>query len=154
MADKKITDHIQNELIALQNLAANDIRFYKEQQWKVCNYALLIYGAIIAIPKLIVSELECGEYYFLVGVCTLTLVSGIYLIHEMSIPLAKGRDRLSELRKHFDKEISLPAYAAGDDPNIALQRSYEKTSLEKFFYMVIGIGYFLTIWIIYKIMYL
>jgi hypothetical protein len=154
MSDEKISNHIHNELIALQNLAASDIRFYKEQEWKVCNYGLLLYGAIIAIPKLVVSGLNCGEYYFLAGLTTMTLVSGIYLIREMSKPLAKGRDRLSELRKHFDQEVSLRAYAAGDDPSIALQRSSEKVSLEWFFYIVLGIGYILTLWVLYKIMYI
>lgn len=87
----------------------------------------------------------------LVILATVILVSGICLIREMGQPLAKGRDRLSELRKYFDEEVSLRAYSAGGDPKIALQRSSEKVSLEWFFYGVLGLGYAFTVWLLFRV---
>jgi hypothetical protein len=142
-----ITDRIHAELLALQELAAADIAFYKQQQWQICNHALIIDAALVAVPTLI-NGLEALGVLVLWTIALIILAAGLHLVYEMGVPLAQGRNRLAELRQHFDYEISLRAYAAGDDPKVALKRAEDKVSLERFFSIVLIAAFLLTVWLI------
>ena len=150
MSDQKIDDRIHAELLALQDLAVGDIAFYKQQQWQICNHALALDAALVAVVALL-KPLGSIEVFLLCALAFSVLVAGVLLIREMGKSLAKGRDRLPALRKHFDRETSLRAYAAGDDPSIALLSSKEKASLEKFFYFVLGLAFGITVWVVFRL---
>jgi hypothetical protein len=142
-----VSDRVHSELLALQSLAASDIAFYKQQQWQICNHALVLDAALVAVPGL-ATGVETLGVLVLWTLALIILGSGLHLVYEMGVPLAQGRDRLAELRKHFDYEISLPAYAAGGDAAVALRRAEDKVSLEKFFAVVLVISFLLTVWLI------
>lgn len=147
MAEAQISDRIHSELLALQELAASDIAFYKQQQWQIVNHALVVDAALVAVPSLL-DRLNALGVLFLWAIALIILAAGLRLVYEMGVPLAQGRNRLAELRKYFDYDISLPAYAAGDDPKVALRRADEKVSLERFFALVLIVGFILTIWLV------
>lgn len=152
MTDKKVPEHVHAELLALQDLAVSDIAFYKQQQWHVCNYALALYAAIIAVPTVLgIKDINCYELSALIFIALIIFVSGVWLINDMGKSLSKGRNRLPALRKHFDREISLRAYAAGEEPDIALLKAEDKMSLEWFFYIVLFLSCAFTIWLLIKV---
>jgi hypothetical protein len=152
VTESPINDRIHSELLALQQLAAADIAFYKQQQWHIVNHALVVDAALVVVPTL-TNGLGTLGLLFLWAIALIILTAGLHLVSEMGVPLAQGRNRLAELRKHFDYEISLRAYAAGDDPQVALQRANEKISLERFFKLILIVGFILTAWLVMELAY-
>lgn len=99
--------HSPNEeqaLTTFQN-AAEELRFFKGQQWRVADYALLAYAALVTTPSLVQS---CAVSLFagvLVPVVTLAALTVLWSLEEA---LAKERGRLFTAReKHLPliKEI-------------------------------------------------
>ncbi|PKL24820.1 MAG: hypothetical protein CVV46_16890 [Spirochaetae bacterium HGW-Spirochaetae-2] len=150
MEFKKIDDQMHMALLELQNLVVADIAFYKQQQWRICNYALLLFAAIIAIPRLAEPKLANWEYVALMLISIFVLVVGMYLICEMSVPLKKGRMRLDELRKHFDRETVMKAYAGGGEVESELKKANEKETLEGMFNSIMILSFFVTIWLLIR----
>jgi hypothetical protein len=133
MSNDQVDDRIHSELLEFHRMAVSDIAFFKQQQWQVTNYALLLYGAIVAAPKLIGAPLTGAEYSALWIVSLIVLAAGIFLLLDIEKSLAKGRNRLPAARKYFDQEITLRVYAAGRDPESAIITSKERSSLARFF---------------------
>jgi len=136
--------------MALQELAAADIAFYKEKQWNVANYALLLDTAIIAAAKLVISPVSPAERTGLWLAALAVAVAAVIVLHDLDRTLAKGRDRIAESRKYFN-EISLKAYACGGDPNKALERSGDKPSLKRLFQLAVIVGFGLTSWLLSRL---
>ena len=61
------------------NIAIEDIRFFKRQQWHITYYTLLLYAAIIYAGKLSADNLLICV--ILIGALILSLCSSLYLIH-------------------------------------------------------------------------
>jgi hypothetical protein len=152
MNDDQVNDRIHTELLELHRMAVNDIAFFKQQQWRVTNYSLLLYGAIVATPKLIGNVLSRIEYSALLVASLAVLIAGILLLQDLEKSLEKGRNRLPAVRKYFDREITLRAYAAGGDPEKALITSKERSSLAPFFTFVLILGFLFTTWILIRLM--
>lgn len=150
MGDDQVNDRIHSELLELHRMAVGDIAFFKQQQWQVTNYGLLLYGAIAAAPKLIGTQLTVIEYSGLWLVSLTVLVAGIFLLQDFEKSLAKGRNRLPEARKYFDEKVTLRAYAEGGDPKNALILSKERSSLFRFFVFTLILGFVLTTWILVR----
>lgn len=150
MSNIELSDRAHQELLALQSLSASDIAFYKQQQWKICNYVLVLDASVIAIPKFVDSQLYPWEFFILGLLAVVIFIAGIFLIREMGIALSKGRERLPALRVHFDMN-ALKAYAAGGNPDDALLKAKDKVSLEWFFYFVLGTAFILTLWLLFKL---
>jgi hypothetical protein len=72
--------------------AVEDIRFFKRQQWMVTNYAILIYGAMIAIGKLT----PCIISWWLSVVIGLIGVFSFFLNILLQRSTQKARNRLDE----------------------------------------------------------
>ena len=91
---KKFTPQIG----ALYQDAVESLRFFKQQQWKVTNYALLIYAAIFIVRK----EMEtCTGKSILVAIASLTFVASLAVLtwHEFSI--VKARDRADKINEDY-----------------------------------------------------
>lgn len=149
--DIKIDERIHAELLALQNLAAADIAFYKQQQWQATNYILLLYAAIVAAGKLVIAPLSDSELGALWLIALVVFLSGLYVIHDLNNSLSRSRDLLPAARKYFNKDISLSAYACGGDPENALIKSSDKPSLNKLFQLVLVVGFVLTTWVLVRL---
>lgn len=144
MNDTQIDDRTHAELLALQQIAAADIAFFKQQQWQVTNYGLLLYSAIVAAPKLL-TEISTVEYSVLWIVALTVLLAGLYSLKDLEKSLVKGRDRLPEARKYFT-QISLKAYAAGGDPKLALIPAKDRASMQWLLAFTFILGFILTTW--------
>lgn len=148
--EREIRDRIHAELLALQSMVGADIAFYKQQQWQICNHALVLDAAIVAVPSL-VRTLSMCEVLILIASALAVMCAGIVLIADMAKSLDKGRDRLPALRKHFNVPVSLVAYAAGRSPSEALIGSKEKAGLERFFHFILGAGFVITVWLVLRL---
>ena len=76
--------------------AAEEIRFFRGQQWHVANYALLSYATLIAASRLI----ESSAIGLLAGLHILVvMVAGLGLLWSLEEAFAKERGRLFSVRE-------------------------------------------------------
>jgi hypothetical protein len=91
-----VTKKFTPQIGALYQDAVESLRFFKQQQWKVTNYALLIYATIYIVRK----EMEtCAGKFTLVAIASLTFVASVAVLtwHELSIVRARNRvDKINE----------------------------------------------------------
>jgi hypothetical protein len=134
------------EIIALHQVAVSDIAFFKFQQWRVTNYGLLLYAAVIAI-SLIFKDSNRIEIAVLWILVLAVLIVGVIVLCQLEDSLRKGRDRLAELRLHFSKP-AMKAWAAGKETVEAFREGEEKKSLLWLFATVFVVGFALDTWIL------
>jgi hypothetical protein len=79
--------------------ALDDIRFFKRQQWIVTNYTVLIYGAIIAVARMISKV--AGLPWFMYIPCVIALFS-IILVFQLQNSTQNARDRKVEALEAID----------------------------------------------------
>ena len=84
-SDKNADEYIR---LAYQS-ALEDIRFFKRQQWIVTNYTVLIYGAIIAVSRVVKSA---GNEWFTYITGIIALLS-LLLIIQLQCSTQKARNR-------------------------------------------------------------
>ena len=71
--DSETTSWLQT----LYQVAHSDTRWAKEQGWRVVNWTLLLFGALLGIQKIVPNLPLCA---FLVGDAVVVFVAGFYLI--------------------------------------------------------------------------
>lgn len=89
----------EEQTLAAFHHAAEELRFFKGQQWRVANYTLLAYAALVATPSLVQSCAVSAFAGVLVPVVTLAALAVLWSLEEA---LAKERGRLFTAReKHL-----------------------------------------------------
>jgi hypothetical protein len=89
----------------LYRVLFDDLKFAKQQQWTITNYALILMGAIFALAKLgtgsppLLEKIVLSLIVFLVVV----VVVGLLLLH-LQLLLHNARERLEKLEKTFSPE--------------------------------------------------
>jgi hypothetical protein len=73
------------------------IRFFKQQQWKVTNYALLIYAAIYFLQK----ELRSAGKSTLVIIAWLTFFASFAVLTWLERSLGKARARADKINEDY-----------------------------------------------------
>lgn len=140
------------ELRLLYSVSVSDIAGFKQQQWHVTNYGLLLYAAIVSIPK-IVDNLLLNEFGVLYVASFGVMVAGWYLVGLLHKSIQERRARLVECRKLFTKEFMI-AWRGGKSEEEAPDlpdRPEEKTSLLWLFRVIFGIGFLVDSWILYRL---
>jgi hypothetical protein len=95
------------ELLAMYQIAVDDIRDSKHQQWSVIHLTLLAIAAVVAIPSISYIE-KCGVK---VPVCLLRFlvwfigVTGIVFIGSFAYSLSKFRKKKETIREHFVETV-------------------------------------------------
>jgi len=79
-----------------------DIRFFKRQQWIVTNYTLLIYGAVIAVSRVVGSSRNEWLAYILGIVGLLSLL----LIAKLQCSTNRARDRKNAIRNRILEDLT------------------------------------------------
>jgi hypothetical protein len=89
----------EGQALAIFNHAAEEIRFFKGQQWRVTNYTLLAYGALVAAPQLF--EDLCWKAV-VGGACFVAVFvaggSAVLVLYSLNVALKKERDRMKAAR--------------------------------------------------------
>jgi len=97
-SDKNADEYIR---LAYQS-ALEDIRFFKRQQWIVTNYTVLIYGAIIAVSRVVKSA---GNEWFTYITGIIALLS-LLLIIQLQCSTQKARNRKNAIEERIPKDMT------------------------------------------------
>lgn len=102
--------------------ATNNIRLYKQQQFVITNYAILLYVAIVALHERFLlnfqvklNDLEKG---ILSAVSIVVLIVGSTLIFRLHGNMVGCRRRMEKIRESFD-DASMNAWKTYDKPDHA-----------------------------------
>lgn len=142
-----------DELRLLYSISVSDIALFKQQQWKVTNYGLLIYAAIVSIAKF-AGRLTQTEYAFLYVAAFVVMATGWYLIALFHKSIRERRSRLVEIRKNFSQTF-MHCWRGGEAEDRVpdnVDRPDRKTSLLWFFQVVFGVGFIVVSWLLYKLL--
>ena len=92
-----------DELRLLYNCVA-EIASFKQHQWQLTNYGLLLYAAVASLPKLFgkLTEAEYASLHFLLLVI---VAAGWFILGLFADSIQVRRSRLTEIRKYFSTEF-------------------------------------------------
>ena len=93
----------REELRLLYSSSANEIAFFKQQQWIVTNYAVAIQASVFAIGHLIGADLQNWERWLLVLIVGATAISGLFILFLLHASIGVRRTRLRRVRASFGK---------------------------------------------------
>ncbi len=80
--------------------AEENIRFFKRQQWMVANYAILIYGSMVAIARLLGPLIN----EWLMCIIGTIAIFSFLLIIQLQCSTQIARNRLKEIKKAVKEE--------------------------------------------------
>ena len=140
---EKFDDSEHSELLAIYGVTISDIAFFKSQQWKATNYAVLIYAAVLGTAKLVSSagDLTNISFGLLFLMALLTLLQGLYVLNELESSLSARRVRLDLIIHLFAEKIYESFYKNSLPPE-------DKSSLIWLFRTVLIIGFLIDVWIL------
>jgi hypothetical protein len=94
-----------DELRLLYASCVSEIASFKQQQWTVTNYGLLLDAAIVAIPKLVTAPPRA--LLLVLYVCTVAVVvAGWYVIGTLNRAIKVRRRRLNFVRRTFTQQFN------------------------------------------------
>jgi hypothetical protein len=96
------------ELRLLYQVTTADLAFFKQQQWQVTNYALLIQAALVVIAfeflKGPVEEWKRAVLWLLV---LLTMTASWFILSNLQASIEARHNRLRRIRRRFGREFRL-----------------------------------------------
>ena len=150
--NKQSNVHANDELKLLYSVSVSDIAGFKQQQWNITNYGLLLYAAIVSIAKLL-DDISKVEYAVLYALAFIIMVIGWLLITILHKSVMERRARLVRIRSYFSAEFR-DCWRGGKSveevPDL-VSRQDQKTSLVWFFNSIFGFSFIIASWILYKL---
>ncbi|MBI3898278.1 MAG: hypothetical protein HY308_08270 [Gammaproteobacteria bacterium] len=140
------------ELRLLYQVTVSDIVTFKQQQWHITNYALLLYVATVSIPKFFShddSRLNRTEYFCLFLAAFIVLASGWFLLGMFSSSLRQRQCRLTEIRREFS-ELFRKCWRGGKPESQVPDTPHDKPSLLWFFRIVLAVGFIAVSWLLFR----
>ena len=149
MTEQQSNEEQKNdELRFLYTACVSEIDSFKKQQWQITNYGLLLYAAIVSIPKLL-GTLNQVEYFVLFAVAFSVVASGWYLVGVLADSIQVRRKRLIETRKQFTKEF-MNAWRYGKTEAEVPDKLEAKLQLLWFFRSVFLVGFGAVCWLLVR----
>ena len=149
MTEQQSNEEQKNdELRFLYTACVSEIDSFKKQQWQITNYGLLLYAAIVSIPKLL-GTLNQVEYFVLFAVAFSVVASGWYLVGVLADAIQVRRKRLIETRKQFTKEF-MNAWRYGKTEAEVPDKLEAKLQLLWFFRSVFLVGFGAVCWLLVR----
>jgi hypothetical protein len=93
------------ELRLLYNLVVSDIKYAKEQQWRIINYALATYVAIFSVWKVIPANKYGAEFWGVIICSFIIMVVGIWMIQIEQDLLQRSRQRIKGITESFTEDF-------------------------------------------------
>lgn len=138
---------VNEELRLLYTSCVSEIAGFKQQQWQVTNYGLLLFAAVASIPK-VIPKLTQLEFFLLYSAAFVVLSAGWYVLGLFSESIQERRGRLTEIRrKHFTNEFKA-AWRCGKTEAEVPDAPAKKIDLLWFFRAVFLIGFGAVCWIL------
>jgi hypothetical protein len=93
----------RDELKLLYQVSVADLAYFKQQQWSIANYALLLYAGLCAAAKLLAMPVRSWEPTALSVLVAITAASASLVLwkHETAIELRRAR--LRAVREQFSE---------------------------------------------------
>ena len=149
MSEDEDKNIMHEELRLLYSVTVADIAGFKQQQWKITNYGLLLYAAIASIPKLL-GKLTQTEFGLLWLISLAVMITGWVLLRMFHDSLEARWERLTEIRKkHFTEEFR-SAWRGGKSEEAVPDDPTNRISLLWFFRAVFLVGFIFDTWILYR----
>ncbi len=149
MSEDNDNNRKHDELRLLYSVTVADIAGFKQQQWKITNYGLLLYAAIASVPKLL-EKLAQAEFIVLWLTSLAVMVSGWVLVWMFHASLKARWERLTEIRKrHFTEEFR-SAWRGGRPEEAVLDDPTNRISLIWFFGAIFLVGFLFDTWFLYR----
>jgi hypothetical protein len=138
---------VNDELRLLYTSCVSEIAGFKQQQWQVTNYVVLLFAAVASVPK-IITNLAQLEFFLLYVAAFAVLSAGWYVLGLFSASIQVRRCRLTEIRtKHFTDEFR-SAWRYGRTEAEVPDAPAEKTNLVWFFRAVFVVGFATVCWLL------
>jgi len=134
----------------LYGACVQEIISFKSQQWHTTNYALLLFGVVIAIAKTVKIE-SCIEQVILATVPILIFGAGWYVIHTLFLSIDVRRRRLVQIRSQLSDSF-MHAWRYGKSIDEVPDNPDEKIKLSWLFYSVLIVGLTATLWVLWRIL--
>ena len=154
MSDTALTDQqakiVGDELRLLYSTAVGEIAGFKQQQWQIANYGLLIYAAIASMPRLFSSPASTIERAVLSVGAAAVCIAGWKLVTMFNESIHYRRERLTYMRKHELTETFRQAWRAGKTSEEMPDLPEEKVQLGPFFRGVFIVGFIATVWLLWR----
>ncbi|MGY8773160.1 hypothetical protein [Spongiibacter tropicus] len=135
-------------LDVLYSTCVQEIMSFKSQQWHATNYALLLYGVVIAIAKTVEVE-SCIEEMMLFLLPVFVFGAGWYVVHTLFISIDVRRRRLSQIRTKLPESF-MDAWRYGRSIDEVPDNPNEKIKLSWLFYSVLTLGLAVTLWVLWR----
>ena len=97
----------EEELRLLYQVSTQDLAFFKQQQWSVTNYVLLLYGAFFGVSQIDALNVASCERFVLCLLATALSVVGILIVYKLENSIKARRDRLKNIRRTFTESFCL-----------------------------------------------
>jgi hypothetical protein len=134
---------IDEDLWNLYKIIIDDIRFSKQQQWKIFYYGLVLHGSIIGFSQII--KLTCIKACLLTIFSLLGCILCIYYINHYNYDMRTYRKRLSKVQNDFSKYTK---GIFGELPKNYTELSYNLPILIPV-YMILFIGFIFVVWYLF-----
>ncbi|MFC5474892.1 hypothetical protein [Paraherbaspirillum soli] len=138
-----------DELRLLYTSCVSEIASFKQQQWHVANYGLLLYAAIASMPKFVAAKMTELELFLSYVGTFAVLAAGWYLVGLLASSIQERRRRLTKVRTHFTSEF-MNAWRAGRLESEVPDLPQEKPDLLWFFRTVFVVGFGVTLFLLTK----
>jgi hypothetical protein len=116
-----ISELEHEELLVLFQVTAQDISFFKSQQWTLTNYTLVAFAAIVGIPKFIGVSLSCFYQIFLSIVAVVLATSSLWIMFRLKKSIDERRDRLNRI---YDKLSYVFLEALGNKQKVSTNEMF------------------------------
>src|SRR4030066_1939415 len=135
------------ELRLLYSVTIADIAGFKQQQWRITNYGLLLYAAIASVPKLL-GKLTQTEFALLWLTSLVVMITGWVLVWMFHASLKARWERLTEMRKKYFTEEFRIAWRGGKTEEAAPDDPTNRIGFLWFFQAVFLVGFIFDTWIL------
>lgn len=95
----------QEEWRLIHQISAQEIDFFKGQQWKISNYGLLLYAAIVGIATLLRCSPTEAERWALSALVWIIGACGVYVVWNLHKAIEAQRTRLNVAFDHFSENV-------------------------------------------------
>jgi hypothetical protein len=95
-----------DELRLLYQVSVADLAFFKQQQWSIANYALLLYAALAGAVKLLQPPIRAQEPIVLCVLVVVTAIAASVVLWKQEAAIGIRRARLLALRNEFTERFN------------------------------------------------
>lgn len=143
------TRQVAEESRLLYTACVSEISQYKQYQWNVTNYVLLIDAGIVSVSRLLGEKFTTSETAFILFVIVaVSTIAGCWAVTWLSSSILLRRQRLTHIRLHRFTEEFRNSWRIGMTADEMPDSPTRKRDLKPFFWAVQGAALIVTTWLL------